>query len=246
MNALQSKWTNICAAVAIGIAAEGCAGVTKTPEHAENDGLATTAASGPVHIALPKESTAVRDDRKAPILQVASTGDVVFPTVYGYPIYPDGDASQGILMLRRDNWSSVKRSQKTDEAGVVHELENYADLGCVIDGVRENANKFVPLSLTCDVPAPKSLGGSKRPVMGDLMAGAKADQVLKDKSVEDVFLGAWHLTSGDFDGGSGAGYFNTTHGQLAFQFSKKKLQRFVYYFDPSVKGWQNPTLWVKP
>lgn len=248
MNALQSKRSQLCAAwVAIGIAAQGCAGVAKKPEHVESDDFAAAAEpSGPVHIALPRQSTAVRDDRKAPILQVSSTGDVVFPTVYGYPIFPEGDAAQGILMLRRDNWSSVKRSQKTDEAGVVHEIESYADLGCSIDGVRENANKFIPLSLSCEVPAPKSLGGAKRPVLGELMAGAKADQVLKDKSVEDVFLGAWHLTSGDFDAGSGSGYFNTTHGQLAFQFAKKKLQRVIYYFDPAVKGWQNPTLWVKP
>ena len=64
--------------------------------------------------------------------------------------------------------------------------------------------------------------------------------------LREVFLGAWHLKSDDFDAGSGVGYFNTTHGQLAFSFSKKRLQKFVYYFDPSVKGWQNPTLWVTP
>lgn len=224
----------------------GCAGQQVTPEHAETGSSDPTALTGSVHIALPRESTAVRDDRKAPILEVASTGNVVFPTVYGYPIYPEGDAAQGLLMLRRDNWSNVKKRQRKDEAGVVHEIEEYTELGCRFDGVRENANKFVPLSLTCELPPPKSVGGSKRPVIGELMAGAKSEQLLKDKSVEDVFMGSYHLTTEDFAAGSGTGYFNTTHGQLAFDFSRKRLQRFVYYFDPGVKGWQNPTLWVKP
>ena len=230
----------------LGLAAQSCAGTAVQPEHAESEPTDEAVATGPVHIALPRESTSVRDDRRAPILEVSTIGNVVFPKVYGYPIYPEGDAAKGILMLRRDNWSSVKKSEKRDEAGVVHEIEDYADLGCRFDGVRENANKLVPLSLTCELPAPKGLGGAKRPVLGDVAAGAKAEQVLKDKSVNDVFLGAWHLKSDDFDAGSGIGYFNTTHGQLAFSFSKKKLQRFVYYFDPSVKGWQNPTLWVTP
>lgn len=222
----------------------GCAGQRARPEHVDTEWSDTPAEAGPVHISLPSESK--RDDRKAPILEVASSGNVVFATVYGYPIYPEGDAAGGILMLRRENWSNVKKSQREDDGGVVHEIEEYPELGCRIDGVRENANKFVPLSLTCELPAPKAAGGPKRPVIGSLMAGAKAEQLLKDKSVTEVFLGAFHLKSDDFDGGSGVGYFNTTHGQLAFGFSKKRLHRFVYYFDPNVKGWQNPTLWVKP
>lgn len=249
MNALKSvrSWFSRGTTwLLLGLAAQSCAGTAVKPEHAESDEMGAAAESGPVHIALPRESTAVRDDRRAPILEVATSGNVVFPKVYGYPIYPEGDAAQGILMLRRDNWSSVKKSEKRDAAGVVHEIEDYADLGCRFDGVRENANKLVPLSLTCELPAPRGLGGSKRPVLGDVSAGAKAEQLLKDKSVNEVFLGAWHLKSDDFDTGSGVGYFNTTHGQLAFSFSKKRLQRFVYYFDPSVKGWQNPTLWVNP
>lgn len=224
----------------------GCAGQKVAPEHAESEMDSAATQSGPVHIALPRESTAVRDDRKAPILQVSTAGNVVFPTVYGYPIYPEGDAAQGIVMLRRDNWGTVKKAEHTDEVGLVHEIEEYPELGCRFDGVRENANKYVPLTLTCELPPPKAVGGAKRPVLGALMAGAKAEQLLKDESVEQVFLGSFHLKSDDFDTGTGVGYFNTTHGQLAFGFFKKKLQRFVYYFDPNVKGWQNPTLWVKP
>jgi hypothetical protein len=249
MNASKSRKPLVCLLCTLCapvLLTQSCAATTKAPEHAEEDSFTQTTPTGPVHIALPRESTAVRDDRKAPILAVTTTGNVVFPTVYGYPIYPDGDAAQGLVMLRRDNWSGVKKIERTDAQGVMHEIEDYADLGCKIDGIRENANKFVPLSLSCELPSPKALGGAKRPVINDLMAGAKAEQLLKDKSVEEVFLGAFHLKSDDFEGGSGFGYFNTTHGQLAFGFAKKKLQRFVYYFDPGVKGWQNPTLWVKP
>src|ERR1700755_2209982 len=130
MNALKSKlaWISRASWLAMGLAAQSCAGTAKEPEHAESESFEEPVASGPVHIALPRQSTAVRDDRKAPILEVATSGNVVFPKVYGYPIYPEGDASQGILMLRRDNWSSVKKSQKQDESGVVHEIEEYAGL----------------------------------------------------------------------------------------------------------------------
>jgi kynureninase len=82
--------------------------------------------------------------------------------------------------------------------------------------------------------------------LDSVAAGAKAEQLLQDKTIQDTFMGAFHLTSDDFAAGSGTGYFNTTHGQLAFVFAKKKLTRFVYYFDPGVKGWQNPASWVKP
>ncbi len=224
----------------------GCAGSGVKTETADGEASDLQVASGPVHIALPRESTAVRDDRKAPILQVATSGNVVFPLVYGYPIYPEGDAAQGLLMLRRDNWANVKKTEREDDAGVVHEIEQYTELGCTIDGIRENVNKFVPLSIACDLPPPKAIGGAKRPVMNTVMPGAKAEQLLQDKTVADVFMGAFHLKTQDFDNGSGTGFFNTTHGQLAFDFSRKKLQRFTYYFDPGVKGWQNPTLWVTP
>ena len=148
--------------------------------------------------------------------------------------------------MRRENWSGARQTEKEDQVGVVHTSEVLPQLGCQFEGYRENANKFVPVSLTCDLPAPKALGGAKRPVLGDVQSSAKAEQLLQDKSIQDAFLGEFHLRSDDFAGGSGTGYFNTTHGQLAFVFSKKKLAKFVYYFDPGVKGWQNPALWVKP
>jgi hypothetical protein len=200
----------------------------------------------PVDVTMPRAAAAVRDDRSAPILQVTAAGQVVYPSVYGYPLFPEGDAARGIAALRSENWAGARQRDTQDDNGVVHAVEELPQLSCRFDGVRENINKFVPVSLTCELPAPKALGGAKRPVLSAVGAGAKPEQLLKNKAVQDTFLGAFHLTSDDFNSGSGIGYFNTTHGQLAFVFARKKLTRFVYYFDPGVKGWQNPALWVKP
>jgi hypothetical protein len=226
----------------------GCATFGEKPASgaASEDMSTLNGAHADVPVTMPPEPAALRDDRSAPVLQVATAGNVVFPVVYGYPIYPEGDASRGIATLRSENWSGAHQTDSSDEAGVTHAVEQLPQLGCRFDGIRENMNKFVPVSLTCELPAPKALGGSKRPVLGELMAGAKAEQLLQDKSIQEAFLGAFHLTTDDFAMGSGTGFFNTTHGQLAFVFARKKLTRFVYYFDPGVKGWQNPALWVKP
>jgi hypothetical protein len=239
----KSRWV-VSIALACGLGA-GCAHMgqkNSAPDEAENG-------VGPDHhvaVAMPREATATRDDRSAPILQVATVDDVVFPYVYGYPIYPEGDAARGLISFRRDNAKGARDTDKEDSDGVVHAIEELPALGCKFEGIRENVNKYVPVSLTCELPAPKALGGTKRPVLGGISVGAKAEQVLKDPSVQENFLGAFHLTSDDFAGGSGTGYFNTTHGQLALVFSKKRLTRFIYYFDPDVKAWQNPALWVKP
>jgi hypothetical protein len=224
----------------------GCATFGQKSTVNEAEAESDTVASAPVAVAMPRAASAVRDNRNAPILQVVTAGNVVFPYVYGYPIYPDGDAARGIATLRTENSAGAREADRQDEAGVVHAVEDLPQLGCRFEGIRENANKYVPLSLTCELPAPKPLGGAKRPVLDSVTAGAKAEQLLQDKTIQDTFMGAFHLTSDDFAAGSGTGYFNTTHGQLAFVFSRKKLTRFVYYFDPGVKGWQNPASWVKP
>ena len=200
----------------------------------------------PAEVTMPREASAVRDNRSAPILQVSKAGKVVYPLVYGYPLYPEGDAARGIAALRSENWAGARQQDTEDENGVVHCVEQLPQLGCHFDGIRENVNRFVPISLTCELPAPKALGGAKRPVMSSVGSGARPEQLLKNRAVKDTLLGEFHLTSDDFNGGSGTGYFNTTHGQLAFVFSRKHLTRFVYYFDPGVKGWQNPAMWVKP
>jgi hypothetical protein len=224
----------------------GCATTGSHKGGLDESGSPLSGDTSNVAVAMPRETAAARDNRAAPILQVATVGNVVFPYVYGYPIYPEGDAARGILALRGENANGAKQVDREDAEGVVHAVEDLPQLGCKFEGIRENLNKFVPLSLTCELPAPKGLGGSKKPVLGALMVGAKAEQVLQEPTVKQTFLGAFHLTSDDFASGSGTGYFNTTHGQLALVFSRKKLARFVYYFDPGVKGWQNPVLWVRP
>jgi hypothetical protein len=232
----------------IGLGA-GCASFGSKPAataESESEAGDQSASTEPAEVEMPREAASVRDNRSAPILQVATAGKAVFPYVYGYPIFPEGDGARGIPALRSENWAGAHQADSPDEAGVVHAVEELPQLGCRFDGVRENANKFVPVSLTCELPAPKALGGAKRPVLSSVSVGAKPEQLLKNKAIQETFLGAFHLTSDDFNTGSGTGYFNTTHGQLAFVFARKKLARFVYYFDPGVKGWQNPALWVKP
>jgi hypothetical protein len=197
-----------------------------------------------IPVEMPAEAPAVRDNAGAPILSVVTIDQVVYPYVYGYPIYPEGDGARGIAELRKGNADGAKRTSQTDGDGVVHVSEVLPALGCRFDGIRESKQKFVPLSLSCDLPAPKALGGVKRPVLGALAAGAKAEEILKEPTVEENFLGAFHLTSDDFAGGSGTAFFNTTHGQIALVFKAQKLDHFVYYFDPGVAGWQNQTSWV--
>ena len=215
-------------------------------ELGDHGSVSSSDSDEPVEISMPHAAAAVRDNRSAPILQVVAAGKITYPSVYGYPLYPEGDAARGIPALRSENWSGARQQDNEEQSGVVHAVEELPQLGCRFDGIRENINKFVPVSLTCELPAPKALGGAKRPVMAAVGAGAKPEQLLRNKSVQEAFLGEFHLTSDDFNSGSGTGYFNTTHGQLAFVFAHKKLTRFVYYFDPGVKGWQNPALWVKP
>jgi hypothetical protein len=192
---------------------------------------------------MPAEAAAVRGNAGAPILSVVTIEEVVYPYVYGYPLYPEGDAARGIAELRKAAGEGAKHSKTSDTDGVVHIVEELPSIGCRFEGIRENKTKFMPVSMTCDLPAPSALGGAKRPVLGTLAAGAKAEEILKEPTVMENFLGAFHLTSDDFAGGSGTAFFNTTHGQLALVFKAQKLDHFVYYFDPSVTGWQNPKSW---
>ncbi|HKU38397.1 MAG TPA: hypothetical protein VJR89_09630 [Polyangiales bacterium] len=203
-------------------------------------------AFAPPVASMPADAASVRDDPSAAILTVSSVDKAVFPYVYGYPIYPDGAASRGITRLRLDNQQGAEQSDWDDDSGVKLASEELPQLGCRFDGVRESPIQFVPISLTCELPAPKALGGARRPVVGEVSSAAKAEQLLAEPSIQQAFLGEFHLTSDDFATGSGTGYFNTTHGQLAFVFARKRLVRFIYYFDPGVKGWRNQELWMTP
>lgn len=196
-----------------------------------------------VDVEMPAEAAEVRQNGSAPILSVVTVDEVVLPYVYGYPLYPEGRAARGIAELRKVSSEGAKRSQSTDKDGVVHVTEELPGIGCRFEGIRENKAKFVPLSLTCDLPAPKALGGAKRPVLGAVTAGAKSDDVLKEPTVVENFLGAFHLTSSDFASGSGTAFFNTTHGQIALVFKGHKLDHFAYYFDTDVAGWRAQQNW---
>lgn len=225
----------------------GCA--TAGPATQTTSASATTlqnfdlGASKHVAVEMPAEAADVRQNAKAPILSVVTIDEVVYPYVYGYPLYPEGDAARGIAELRKAAAEGAKRSKSSDKDGVVHIAEELPAIGCRFEGIRETKSKFMPVSLSCDLPAPSALGGANRPVLGTSAAGAKADEILKEPTVVENFLGAFHLTSDDFAGGSGTAFFNTTHGQVALVFKAQKLDHFVYYFDPTVAGWQDPKLW---
>jgi hypothetical protein len=51
-------------------------------------------------VEMPAEAAEVRMNASAPILSVVTSGEVVFAYVYGYPLYPEGDAVRGIAELR--------------------------------------------------------------------------------------------------------------------------------------------------
>jgi hypothetical protein len=227
-------------ALALGCATAGTAAPAPKPASPAEFNLG---AEKHIAVDMPAEAAEVRVNGAAPILSVVTIDEVVYPYVYGYPLYPEGGAARGIAELRKAAAEGAKHSKSSDKDGVVHISEELPAIGCRFDGIRENKTKFMPVSLTCDLPAPSALGGAKRPVLGALAAGAKAEEVLKEPTVVENFLGAFHLTSDDFANGSGSAFFNTTHGQIAFVFKGQKLDHFVYYFDPGVVGWQDQKSW---
>jgi hypothetical protein len=223
----------------------GCATTGPAPTSSAPNALASfnLGADKHVPVEMPSEAAEVRSNVSAPILGVVTIDDVIYPYVYGYPLYPEGDGARGILELRKASAEGAKITKKRDNDGVQHVTEELPSIGCRFEGIRETRDKFVPVSLSCDLPAPKALGGAKRPVLGGLNAGAKAAEILKEPTVEENFMGAFHLTSDDFATGSGTAFFNTTHGQIALVFKSQKLDHFVYYFDPGVTGWQSQATW---
>jgi len=232
--AALSLWLGGCAAMSGGQQGSGTAQGGNQPGRA-------------VEVEMPWETTAVRDDQNAPMVKVVTLDDgrhgVPVPYLYGYPIYGQGEALKGVLKLRTDNTDGVTVDEREDEHGVVMRTEKLPQLGCAIEGVKQDEVTFVPIVLSCEVPAPKALGGKNRPVVGALRAGARAKEVLEEPSLEKAFLGEWHLVQGDPDKGKGIGYFNTDHGQLAFEFDNGRLSAVAYYFDPPHKPWQEPLLW---
>jgi hypothetical protein len=245
---LYVAWVASCALIGCGLfSGESKAGGSEEAPHEEDE---AHGAPGKVAVEMPWETTKVRDDATAPVLRVVVLQDgkrpVPVPYVYGYPLYPEGAANRGLLKLRQDNYLGATREQREDEQGVIHVRELLPQLGCSIEGVLESEALFAPVELRCELPPPRDLGGSKRPVFGELRAGASPREVLAQEVVAKAFYGDWHMQSEGLAKGKGEGFFNTDHGQLAFGFERGKLVSVAYYFDPPVKGWRDPSLWAQP
>jgi hypothetical protein len=203
----------------------------------------------PVRVDLPMNNPAERDDPKAPIMRVdvvgSSNNPVPVPYVYGYPLYADGPAIEGVRIMRQDNWAGYEREQRQDNNGVVYVSESFPVLGCRFEGIQEDEAHYVPFYVECSVPAPADRGKS-RPVVGQLPAASRADAVPREPVLAKAFLGEFHATTPGFDGTEGAAYFDTPHGLVGFSFVKGKLSRIAFLFDPAEKRWRQPELWQPP
>lgn len=223
--------------------------------HLETGRPSETAADAPQHgssavmVDAPGSNPAERDDPNAPLIKTEVHGQapnqVVVPSIYGYPLYAEGAALQGVRLLRQDNWNGYDRQEQTQPDGVVRVFESFPVLGCMFEGIEEDEGHYVPLTLTCDLPAPKERG-SDRPVAGALQAGAKADAVPKDPSLAKAFFGEWHARSDGFSGEEGTGYFDTPSGLLGFVFRGGRLASVTYVFDAGEQRWRTPDLWKAP
>jgi hypothetical protein len=203
----------------------------------------------PVYVDVPSNNPAERDDPKAAIVRVQVLGTpahpVPVPYVYGYPLYADGAAIQGLRMLRQDNWNGYVRDLQPDANGIMHVKETFPLLGCSFEGVQEDEAHYVPFYMQCELPAPSDRGKA-RPAIGQLSTATKADAIPKEASLAKAFLGEWHATTPGFDGTDGAGYFDTPYGLIGFGFAKSKLNRIAFVFDPTEKRWRTPELWTPP
>jgi hypothetical protein len=202
-----------------------------------------------IQVEAPISAPAERDDKKAALIRVAVFGSssqpVGVPYLYGYPLYADGGALQGVRLLRQDNWGGAERTDQPGPDGVVHVTERLPALNCEFTGIQEDETKYVPISVECDLPAPRDRGGV-RPVIGSIGAGARPAAVLQDPSIEKAFLGEWHAKSQGFDAGDGVGYFDTPHGLLGFKFKNGKLAAVSFTFAPPEQRWRTQELWSEP
>ena len=154
------------------------------------------------------------------------------PYVYGYPLYADGAAIQGVRMLRQDNWTGYMREQEPDANGVVHVKESFPVLGCSFEGVQEDEAHYVPFFVQCDLPAPTERGKA-RPAVGQLAAASRPMPCRRNRAWPRRFSASGTRRRPGFDGNDGAGYFDTPHGLVGFGFVKGKLNRVAFVFDPA-------------
>src|SRR5262245_22222985 len=115
----------------------GCATARGPTDHV-NTGESDDEALPLPEVARPLDAAMQRDDPSAAILTISSIDRAVFPYVYGYPIYPEGDAARGIPKLRSENADGVQQSEVEDESGVKLASEDFPALGCRFDGVQES------------------------------------------------------------------------------------------------------------
>ena len=198
----------------------------------------------------PASNPPERDDAKAPLVRVELRGSpsspIAVPYLYGCPLYAEGPALQGVLLLRQDNWNDYRKEVLTQPDGVVRVVETFPALGCTFEGVQEDDSHYVPLQVICDLPTPKERGNPKRPVVGAVSTSAKASAVVEEPSLRKAFFGEWHAQGQGFDAGEGPAYFDTPNGLLGFGFKKGKLAQVSFVFDPAEKRWRKPELWQEP
>lgn len=236
------------AAIAVGLSA-ACG--LQTGRRAENSGDAAEQTNAPTTVAVdaPGSNPADRDNESAPLVKAQVHGrapnQIVVPSVYGYPLYAEGAALQGLRLLRQDNWTGYDRAEQTQPDGVVRVFESFPALGCTFEGIEEDDDHYVPLTMLCDLPVPRERG-SNRPVAGTVQVGAKAEAVPKDPALAKAFFGEWHATSDGFSGQDGTGYFDTPSGLLGFVFADGKLTQVSYVFDTAEQRWRTPDLWKAP
>jgi hypothetical protein len=204
---------------------------------------------GSSYIPIPMGISDELRDSEMPILRVALIKNkknqlVPVPYFYGYPFYASVEAKAGIYRFREDIWTGYLREENIDDDGVTYLTELFPDVDCAFYGILETKEKYIPMYLECLLPPPNNMGGRKRPVVGDVMVGANPQEILSEPSIKKAFLGDWHAVTPGFEDGNGTGYFNTEHGQLGFGFKGGKLNKIVYMFDPPVKLWRSPEIWL--
>lgn len=215
-------------------------------------GLATDYAkeeSRAIVLDTPSSSPVERDDRKAPVVRIAVFGSssqpIGVPYLYGYPLYAQGTALQGVRLMRQDNWAGLDRTEQEGEGGVVRVVEKLPSLNCEFTGIQEDVNRYVPLSITCELPTPKARGGV-RPVVGDVGAGSRVAAVLAEPTIAKAFLGEFHAQTPGLEAGDGVGYFDTPDGLLGFGFRNGKLASVSFVFAPPQESWRTQELWAEP
>lgn len=252
MPATNRRW--IAVAIAAALSGSGC--LAGKPSTKSESTTASGASSGyapeqsrSIVLDTPTSAPIERDDRKAPVVRVAVFGSssqpIGVPYLYGYPLYAQGTALQGVRLMRQDNWNGLERTEQQGEGGVVHVVEKLPSLNCEFTGIQEDVGRYVPLSVECDLPTPKARGGA-RPAIGGVSPGARVAAVLEEPSIAQAFLGEFHAQTPNLESGDGVGYFDTPDGLLGFGFKNGKLTTVSFVFAPPQQSWRTQELWNEP